>query len=137
MCNWAAVFYKQTGGHLSTEGKGMNQTLTKLANLTNNDLSRWIAKKQGWTFEYSWHHRDMVNDPTMTVMLIHKILDSRRAICITPNGVTTNEFCDQQQADPPIHIEWSTTATIERLLGRAVAEAFALANKLIKKENGL
>ena len=114
--------------------------MSKINKLSDKDLSRWIAEKLGWTWQSCgvrgekphWHEPvvngyrchvtgrepDMVNDPAMTVMLLEKrcFYDIRKH----PRGWV---FTDEKGVD---HKHVNNLSVMS--LGRAVAEAFALAS---------
>lgn len=149
--------------HLAGELLSINRTVTekrtmKISEVSDVDLSRWIAEKlepkpdehlcggkynpyahrnvyecpacifrglQKRTFQFFtfsndrfWQPRDMVHDPAMTVMLLEKMgRHTERPLTVSVTTITAYWQVDFGGA----------IAGNERL-GRAVAEAFALAN---------
>ena len=92
-------------------------------------LAVWECRRQftGHTFQFEWQPRDMVNDPAMT-MLLQKILIARRDLGF--HGAMTLVFDSYTITGTWMQIAKRTGkefADVEDL-GRAWAEAFALAN---------
>lgn len=114
-----------------------------LQNLPDETLNLWIAEKLGWRFEVSasgsfWHHPlciqpqghkecgrsvlNFVNDPAMTLMLLENM-----------PLVQCGRGGDFRTGREPKHLEWTVSCkgnvyVVNKSLGRAVAEAFCLAN---------
>ena len=101
--------------------------MTAIRDLSDEELSRWIAKKLGGitgsgyyihpNMLYEPRHRDMVNDAAMTVMLLEKLLDGGKSYWL-------------QKEDEGIMLQRVnvSVAVFRTTVGRAVAEEFALAN---------
>ncbi len=91
-----------------------------LQELTDRDLSKWIAEKlepnPGDYDDADWQARDMVNDPAMTLMLLEKLMASQ---------FSTNLLLKNHRA---VIETFELGRATYSSLPRAVAEAFALAN---------
>lgn len=125
-------------------------TTTHVGQLSDEELSRWIASKiepeatlpwdcggystlRVWRrnkrmmehkFEWHWTPRDMVSDPAMTVLLLEKLLKKGANICGSGAAVIGAEW-------PDVVVEYGATteqSVTSSRLGRAICEAFALAN---------
>lgn len=124
--------------------------------LTDEQLSRWIAEKLepkptyspkvtghiglsvmtdlsthsvAWQWDFQskqWHPRDLVSNPEMTVMLMEKMHEFGNVVIAGDNGWGVSVyFIDENGIET-----WYSrpSQTNNQLLGRAVAEAWALAN---------
>lgn len=109
---------------------------------TDVELSRWIAEKLadtrypgasdiGYSWNPDWNNgsgrmepRDMVHDATMTVMLLEKLLPLNEF----GSTVTLRRYTGSR-VNISVAVEVHSIGTSsEGKLGRAVAEAFAIAN---------
>lgn len=105
-------------------------TAANVGQLTDSDLSLWIAEFFRRTNPRAWHENpDFVNDPAMTVLLLEKLMESRGFVSLSRWLASPTRVCvtgqmeeGQWKADEP-----STYSATDKL-GRCVAESFALAN---------
>jgi hypothetical protein len=97
--------------------------------LTDEELSRWIveripeAKHLGG--DRQWYPNDMVHDPAMTLMLLERLLSDGNYECIiASDGIEMGA-----ELEAPHQGKQSFLVSLRKnTLGRAVAEAWAIAN---------
>lgn len=122
----------------------------KISELSDSDLSRWIAEKLeikpkewqldapylkhiAWQYvEKRWEPRDMVHDPAMTVMLLEKLMREPKRDCYLTfdhYGELANQYELEIGVTDAGYAQGLRGFILHGAqLGRAVAEAFALAN---------
>jgi hypothetical protein len=105
--------------------KGTSLRGMKISEVTDEDLSLWIAEKFRETNFRAWHENpNMVTDPAMTVMLLEKMAANCDEPCLFHEIRESNTgwFAYVETTT------WRRDEIVLKTLGRAVAEAFALAS---------